>query len=160
MANGATLAYSSSVNLTKTATFVRGSTLAGTNWNGSLGGVTVSSVGSGPSFISPGNSPGNAFTTTQTWGTGGSYIWEINDFSGSAGLNPGWDLLTLSGALTISATFVLTLGWSDLGSAVGLILGGVLAAPIGAYVVKSVPVRPLMIAVAIVIITTSAIRIF
>ncbi len=62
--------------------------------------------------------------------------------------------------LTISATFVLTLGWSDLGSAVGLILGGVLAAPIGAYVVKHLPVRPLMIAVSLVIIATSAIRVF
>lgn len=62
--------------------------------------------------------------------------------------------------LTISATFVMTLGWSDLGSAAGLVLGGVLAAPIGALVVKRLPVRPLMIAVALVIIATSAIRIF
>jgi len=106
VAGGATLAYNSSTNLTATANFAKGSTLAGTNWNGSLGGVTVSSLGGGPSFITPGNSPGNAFTTTQTWGTGGGYIWEINDFSGGAGLNPGWDLLTLSGALTISATSV------------------------------------------------------
>ncbi len=62
--------------------------------------------------------------------------------------------------LTISATFVMTLGWSDLGSAVGLVLGGVLAAPVGALVVKRLPVRPLMIAVSFVIIATSAIRIF
>ena len=62
--------------------------------------------------------------------------------------------------LTISATFVLTLGWSDLGSAIGLVLGGVLAAPIGALVVKHLPVRPLMIAVALIIIATSAVRIF
>lgn len=62
--------------------------------------------------------------------------------------------------LTISATFVFTLGWSDLGSAIGLVLGGVLAAPIGAIVVKHLPVRPLLIAVSLVIITTSAIRIF
>lgn len=62
--------------------------------------------------------------------------------------------------LTISATFVFTLGWSDLGSAVGLVLGGMLAAPIGALVVKRLPVRPLLIAVSLIIITTSAIRIF
>lgn len=62
--------------------------------------------------------------------------------------------------LTISATFVVTLGWSNLGSAIGLILGGVLAAPLGALVVRRLPVRPLMIAVAFVIIATSAIRIF
>ncbi|MCV9965894.1 sulfite exporter TauE/SafE family protein [Pararhizobium sp. BT-229] len=62
--------------------------------------------------------------------------------------------------LTISATFVVTLGWSNLGSAIGLILGGVLAAPLGALVVRRLPVRPLMIAVALIIIVTSAIRIF
>lgn len=62
--------------------------------------------------------------------------------------------------LTISATFVVTLGWSDLGSAIGLILGGVLAAPVGALVVRRLPIRPLMIAVALIIITTSAIRVF
>ena len=60
--------------------------------------------------------------------------------------------------LTISITFVLTLGWSDMSSAVGLIIGGVVAAPIGALMVKKLPVRPLMIAVAIVIIATSAFR--
>lgn len=62
--------------------------------------------------------------------------------------------------LAISLTFVLTLGWSDLGSAIGLILGGILAAPAGALVVKRLPARPLMIAVALVIIVTSAIRFF
>lgn len=62
--------------------------------------------------------------------------------------------------LTISVTFLLTLGWSSLGSAVGLIFGGLLAAPLGALLVKKVAVRPLMIAVAFVIIVTSAIRIF
>jgi uncharacterized membrane protein YfcA len=62
--------------------------------------------------------------------------------------------------LTISLTFILTLGWSELGSAIGLILGGVLAAPVGALVVKHLPVRPLMIAVALVIVVTSAIRFF
>ncbi len=62
--------------------------------------------------------------------------------------------------LTISLTFVLTLGWTDLSSAVGLIIGGVLAAPVGALVVKKLPVRPLMVGVALVIIATSAYRFF
>lgn len=62
--------------------------------------------------------------------------------------------------LSISITFVLTLGWSELNAAIGLIAGGVIAAPIGAYVVSRVPVRPLMVAVAFVIIATSAIRMF
>jgi uncharacterized membrane protein YfcA len=43
-------------------------------------------------------------------------------------------------------------------SALGLILGGVLAAPIGALVVKKLPVKPLMIAVSIIIIGTAAVR--
>ena len=61
---------------------------------------------------------------------------------------------------TISLTFILALGWADLNSALGLIVGGVLAAPVGAIVVKRLPVQPLMIGVAIVIIVTSAIRFF
>jgi uncharacterized protein len=62
--------------------------------------------------------------------------------------------------LSISITFVLTLGWSELNAAIGLIVGGVIAAPIGAYVVKRLPVRPLMVGVALIIIATSVIRIF
>ncbi|EJZ20637.1 hypothetical protein RCCGEPOP_14087, partial [Rhizobium sp. Pop5] len=62
--------------------------------------------------------------------------------------------------LTISITFVATLGWSELNSAIGLIIGGVIAAPFGAILVKRLPVRPLMLAVSMIIIATSAIRIF
>ena len=62
--------------------------------------------------------------------------------------------------LTISITFVLTLGWSDMTSAAGLIIGGVIAAPIGAILVRHLPVRPLMVGVALVIIATSVYRFF
>jgi uncharacterized membrane protein YfcA len=58
----------------------------------------------------------------------------------------------------ISATFIVALGWSELSSALGLILGGILAAPIGAFIVKHLPVKPLMIAVSMVIIGTAAVR--
>jgi uncharacterized protein len=58
----------------------------------------------------------------------------------------------------ISITFILALGWSELSSAVGLILGGMLAAPVGALIVKKLPVKPLMIAVSVVIIGTAAVR--
>ncbi len=61
--------------------------------------------------------------------------------------------------VVISATFIITLGWSDLSSAIGLIVGGVLAAPIGGYVVSRVPTRPIMIAVGLIIIATSLPRI-
>jgi uncharacterized membrane protein YfcA len=62
--------------------------------------------------------------------------------------------------LVISITFVLAIGWTEIKAAVGLIIGGVLAAPIGAYLVSWLPVRPLMIAVGIVIIASSATRLF
>ncbi|MBT9369356.1 sulfite exporter TauE/SafE family protein [Rhizobium sp. CSW-27] len=58
----------------------------------------------------------------------------------------------------ISMTFILTLGWSELSSAAGLIVGGVLAAPFGALIVRRLPVKPLMIAVSLIIVVTAAIR--
>ncbi len=58
----------------------------------------------------------------------------------------------------ISATFILALGWSELSSALGIILGGVLAAPFGAMIVRRLPVKALMIAVSLIIIGTAAIR--
>ena len=62
--------------------------------------------------------------------------------------------------LVISLTFVLAIGWTEIKSAVGLIVGGVLAAPLGAYVVARLPVRPLMMAVGVVIVGSSATRFF
>ncbi|HEX2147756.1 MAG TPA: sulfite exporter TauE/SafE family protein [Pseudorhizobium sp.] len=58
----------------------------------------------------------------------------------------------------ISITFILALGWSELSSAIGLIVGGVLAAPFGALIVKRLPVKPLMIGVSLIIIGTAAVR--
>jgi uncharacterized membrane protein YfcA len=60
----------------------------------------------------------------------------------------------------ISATFIVTLGWSELRSAAGLIIGGVLAAPLGGFIVSRVPTRPAMIAVGIVIIASTLPRLF
>jgi uncharacterized membrane protein YfcA len=59
---------------------------------------------------------------------------------------------------TISATFVLSLGYSEMKSAIGLILGGILAAPIGGYVVSRIPTRPVMLAVGFVIIASTAVN--
>ena len=55
----------------------------------------------------------------------------------------------------ISITFVVSLGWSELSSAIGLIIGGVLAAPLGGFLVSRIPTRPIMIAVGIVIIAST-----
>ena len=57
----------------------------------------------------------------------------------------------------ISATFILSLGYSELKSAVGLILGGILAAPLGGYIVSRVPTRPVMLTVGLVIIISTGI---
>jgi uncharacterized membrane protein YfcA len=60
----------------------------------------------------------------------------------------------------ISATFIMALGWSELSTAAGLIVGGVLAAPLGGYLVSRVPARPLMVVVGFIIVATSVPRIF
>jgi uncharacterized membrane protein YfcA len=52
----------------------------------------------------------------------------------------------------ISATFFVTIGLELWPMIIGLIVGGVLAAPLAAYVTKRLPVRPVMILVAIVVI--------
>ena len=67
--------------------------------NGSLGGLTI---GTGKT-ISPGNSPGPAATTDQTWAGGGNYLFEVNNATGTAGADPGWDLLNGTGTLGITA---------------------------------------------------------
>lgn len=55
--------------------------------------------------IAPGSSPGTMRTGSETWLGGGTYVWEINDFTGTAGRSAGgWDLLSISGALTLAAT--------------------------------------------------------
>ena len=59
---------------------------------------------------------------------------------------------------TISATFIATLGLSEMKTALGLLVGGVLAAPLGGWLVKRLPVRALMIAVGVLVIATSLYR--
>jgi uncharacterized membrane protein YfcA len=54
-----------------------------------------------------------------------------------------------------AATFFAELGASPLVNLIPLVLGGVLAAPIGGWAVKHVPARALMIAVGTLIVTLS-----
>lgn len=77
---------------------VNGGTLTG---DGTAGATLV--IGSG-GVLSPGNSPGTINAGNTTWAGGGSYLWEINDVDAGAGSDPGWDLLNVTGTLTISAT--------------------------------------------------------
>jgi uncharacterized membrane protein YfcA len=58
--------------------------------------------------------------------------------------------------LTVSLTFIATIGISAFSiAAVGLIIGGLLAAPLGAILAKKIPAQKLLFAVATVIILTS-----
>jgi len=70
--------------------------------------------------LSPGDSPGVlAIDGVATMSSSGIFEFEVSDFAGAAGGDPGWDLLDVSGALIIAAgaTFELV---SLSGSAAGL----------------------------------------
>ena len=57
---------------------------------------------------------------------------------------------------TISVTFIASLGLGSIGEAtMGLLIGGILAAPIGAYVAKLVAPKTLLLMVSVVLIATS-----
>jgi autotransporter-associated beta strand protein len=100
--NGGTFRYNSSTDYSGNLTFTSG-TLSGTNLTGAkFDNLTIGANQS----ISPGNSPGTMDVDNQTWGTGGSYIWEISDATGTVGAAPGWDLLAGTDTLTIGATSV------------------------------------------------------
>ena len=58
--------------------------------------------------------------------------------------------------LTASITFVAALGWAAFTVAtLGLLIGGVLAAPLGAWLVKRIPAKPMLIAVGVLLTLTS-----
>lgn len=60
-------------------------------------------------------------------------------------------------SVTISATFIVALGFEAFTIAMlGLLIGGLAAAPFGGYVAKRIPARTLLILVAIVLIVTSS----
>ncbi|MCA1749723.1 MAG: sulfite exporter TauE/SafE family protein [Parasphingopyxis sp.] len=63
--------------------------------------------------------------------------------------------------LTISATFIANLGFQDFaGPVLGLLIGGVLAAPFGALMAKRIPTKPMLILVGIVLTITSGYGVF
>jgi hypothetical protein len=58
--------------------------------------------------------------------------------------------------VTISATFIASLGWAAFTAAtVGLLIGGIAAAPIGGVVASRVNPRPMLVLVGVVLILTS-----
>ncbi|MBU3664632.1 MAG: hypothetical protein FGM15_01960 [Chthoniobacterales bacterium] len=93
--NAGTLKVNGSVD--SSVTVNSGGTLAG---SGYVGGLIVGSGGT----ISPGNSPGTLTATNAVWNAGGNYNWQIYNATGAAG--SGWDLLTVTGTLDLSALSV------------------------------------------------------
>jgi uncharacterized membrane protein YfcA len=64
-------------------------------------------------------------------------------------------------SVTISATFIITLGAESFTKAmVGLLIGGLAAAPFGGFAAKRIPAKALLIMVSIVLILTSAYGIY
>ncbi len=57
--------------------------------------------------------------------------------------------------LSASVTFVLTLGFSNWRIILGLAVGGVVAAPLGAWLAKHIPVKPFMVLVGVLIVLIS-----
>jgi len=63
--------------------------------------------------------------------------------------------------VTISATFIAALGVAAFSIATaGLLVGGIMAAPLGAFVAAHVPAKPLLIMIGIVLTATSAFGIY
>lgn len=63
--------------------------------------------------------------------------------------------------LTISATFIYTLGWETITKAtIGLLIGGVLAAPLGAVIAKRMEADRILVLVGLVLTATSGFGLF
>lgn len=64
-------------------------------------------------------------------------------------------------SVTISATFIVTLGAENFTKAmIGLLIGGLAAAPLGGFAAKRIPARALLVLVGFVLILTSAYGIY
>jgi len=91
---------------------------------GTVGAVTVNTGGTN----APGAAgPGTLTSGSQTWASGGNYLWALNGPTGTQGGNPGWAWMNISGALTINATagarFVIKVVSLNLSNALGLVSG-------------------------------------
>ncbi len=67
---------------------------------GTVGGTTITSGGT----LSPGQSAGQISLGNTVWQGGGTYAWQIDDATGTAGNSIGWDLAQINGSLSITAT--------------------------------------------------------
>jgi autotransporter-associated beta strand protein len=107
----------SAINTYTGATTISGGTLVFTGNKSGTGAITVSASGklAGTSTvagtttvngtISPGaitGAAGNLTTGAENWQSGGHYLWDITNATGTAGT--GWDLLSINGALAVNST--------------------------------------------------------
>ena len=98
--SGATTINAGAINLTGSAAnsafaINNGGILSGT---GTLGSLTVNTGG----ILAPGNSPGTLSAGDTVWAGDASFILELDNATGTKGSN--WDLLAITGTLTINAT--------------------------------------------------------
>jgi hypothetical protein len=110
------LRYNAGSALTKPLTLTQG-TLSGT-------GTVNTAVTIGANVVhSPGNSPGSQTVQSETWASGGTYLWEVNDWNGAAGT--GFDQIIVTNTLDVTATsgstFKLAVTGLTAGNAVGAV---------------------------------------
>lgn len=85
----AELKYNGTAALTRPITLTQG-IISGT---GTIGSAVTFATGD---ILAPGNSPGTQdYTSLHAWSPGGTYQWELNALTGSAGSN--WDLVNITG---------------------------------------------------------------
>ncbi len=97
--SGASLILNSGASLSNPLTLNSGSSIGGA---GTF--ATNISVGSGVT-LSPGTSPGTmTFSSGLTFAPGGTLAFEVNNATGTAGAASGWDLLSVTGTLAVTAT--------------------------------------------------------
>jgi len=103
---GTTLISAGTLNVTNTGGSATGTNAVTVTSTASLtGNGIISGSVAVNGTISPGtNAVGTLSTGNETWAGGGHYTFEINSAAGTAGTNPGWDTLNITGALNITAT--------------------------------------------------------
>ncbi|MES9880867.1 MAG: hypothetical protein ABW185_08305, partial [Sedimenticola sp.] len=95
--NGGRATVDGTLNAANGVSVLGGGILQG---RGTVNGLTTVSSGG---IMAPGSSPGTqTFSGGLIWGAGGTYQWEINDFTGTGGSDPGWDLIEVVNGWDIS----------------------------------------------------------
>ncbi|MDE0838536.1 MAG: hypothetical protein OSB41_05715 [Kiritimatiellae bacterium] len=87
---------------------IDGTTLVAAGTLGGTGSISGALDVDGGGTVSPGASVGTLSVGATTWNTNGIYVWEINDFTGTYGTDPGWDKLDITGDLDVDATAAKT----------------------------------------------------